>query len=795
MPDDLHLHLRTGSQRAVLRLRRSQHIDVGRVPVYTVGDDQRVVRAQLPEATEAAVYGDIHHGAALLVKRPHGVGTEFHLHGTLHMGDRQFTISPSPSSQAGSGARSGMQHILRAIQNDASYGHDYLDPGPNAEEETGGRLSFSETTGRETTGPKTRGKRQTTGPKTTGPRTSGPKTTGPKTTGPKATGLKTRGKRQTTQTTGRAEQRTPTQQTASRHNIDINIVCDFACFNRFYKRQGKNETRALEEARLYFSYLCQSVDVRFRTISDVRPDVVISVTPISIITSKTAKGSVYSEASRVAGSSDGVDGNRLLKAFRTWVTATRLPTAPTTVLQTGYSLSRRRVHQERGSDGDDDDDGDGDDDDNDDDDDAGIAYRGGACTKSGVVVVEEKFHGITGMITAHEMGHSVNSKHDGAYSSEGARCTGDGARHVMSTYVGVPQGSSKPWTFSPCSARAIADFVSARSRRGGCFPDSYERLVAANAGQTYRADDQCALALGSGSFFCRGHQYQTSVGFEGMCTKMYCSVSPTHGHTCTAIVPFQYTSCGDRKWCIDGQCVYDEKAPPKIKDSCAQGDDPSYGCSQQSCGRLSLPRDVFCCHTCHAPPPSPRTPSARRPTSTPRLTSATAGEGSPTARRAVDSIGWRSARASSAVDASVRTNSSAGASASSSSSAHPDTTTASARPTTTATRSTTIFTTTKTNTETKTETTTTTSAVKSTASITTLSPSLVPETTISSPATSTTTSATTTQPTTPTSEATTASPSGASTTEDIFLPSICRVSRYWCQFCIRSNHRYRFCRH
>ena len=44
----------------------------------------------------------------------------------------------------------------------------------------------------------------------------------------------------------------------------------------------------------------------------------------------------------------------------------------------------------------------------------------------------------------------------------------------------------------------------------------------------------------------QGRQTQ-SVGFDGMCTKMYCSMSPAVGNTCASIIPLEYTSCGHKK--------------------------------------------------------------------------------------------------------------------------------------------------------------------------------------------------------------------------------------------------------
>ncbi|XP_070205832.1 A disintegrin and metalloproteinase with thrombospondin motifs 19-like [Littorina saxatilis] len=158
--------------------------------------------------------------------------------------------------------------------------------------------------------------------------------------------------------------------------------------------------------------------------------------------------------------------------------------------------------------------------------------------------------------------------------------------------------------------------------RPTCFADDYEQLVPDDAGQVYDADNQCSTTFGKGSYFCRGRQKLT-VGFNGMCTKMYCSTTPAEDNTCTAIIPLEYTSCGDRKWCVRGQCVNDARAPAKVQDTCAQGDDPTYSCNVASC-RTSLGRNVYCCQSClqplapHARPPTPpRLPTTSRQTQSP----------------------------------------------------------------------------------------------------------------------------------------------------------------------------------
>ncbi|XP_046578546.1 uncharacterized protein LOC124286246 [Haliotis rubra] len=90
--------------------------------------------------------------------------------------------------------------------------------------------------------------------------------------------------------------------------------------------------------------------------------------------------------------------------------------------------------------------------------------------------------------------------------------------------------------------------------------------------------------------------YENGTNFELMCRIGYC-MAP--GNLCFGFIPLDQTSCGDKKWCERGACVYNAAAPPKSA-KCPQRDDPAYVCEAASCTTYSPFRLLTCCATCAA---------------------------------------------------------------------------------------------------------------------------------------------------------------------------------------------------
>ncbi|XP_056006781.1 uncharacterized protein LOC125658659 [Ostrea edulis] len=114
-------------------------------------------------------------------------------------------------------------------------------------------------------------------------------------------------------------------------------------------------------------------------------------------------------------------------------------------------------------------------------------------------------------------------------------------------------------------------------------------------------DDQCRILFGSRSNFCkRVDTYSTS--YEPLCETMYCADS--NGKTCHGIIAADRTTCGPKKWCLNGTCVHDDNAP-NIPNSCVAGDQNSWCSTKKSDGSYKYSYVCYtsqkdeCCDMCN----------------------------------------------------------------------------------------------------------------------------------------------------------------------------------------------------
>ncbi|XP_060606322.1 uncharacterized protein LOC132758649, partial [Ruditapes philippinarum] len=103
------------------------------------------------------------------------------------------------------------------------------------------------------------------------------------------------------------------------------------------------------------------------------------------------------------------------------------------------------------------------------------------------------------------------------------------------------------------------------------------------------------------------HTYRDN-GFSKLCENLLCT-NVTAKNWCNGMDAYEKTSCGDRKWCINGQCVHDANAP-QSNDACPMGDiqnDRSVTHYHLTCAELAVqkPRACYsshtagaCCETC-----------------------------------------------------------------------------------------------------------------------------------------------------------------------------------------------------
>ncbi|XP_068685317.1 A disintegrin and metalloproteinase with thrombospondin motifs 6-like [Montipora foliosa] len=122
--------------------------------------------------------------------------------------------------------------------------------------------------------------------------------------------------------------------------------------------------------------------------------------------------------------------------------------------------------------------------------------------------------------------------------------------YIMSTGITGGKYASR---WSPCSRKQIQEFLSGPA--SFCLNNNpiVNTVSSANhyklPGQLYDGDAQCALQMGPAYKFCRPKQSE--------CGSLYCTQD--EGATCSSNIapPADGTKCGERKWCIKGDCEDD----------------------------------------------------------------------------------------------------------------------------------------------------------------------------------------------------------------------------------------------
>ncbi|XP_048588215.1 A disintegrin and metalloproteinase with thrombospondin motifs 20 [Nematostella vectensis] len=176
----------------------------------------------------------------------------------------------------------------------------------------------------------------------------------------------------------------------------------------------------------------------------------------------------------------------------------------------------------------------------------GIAVAGSTCNGLGRTLAGDI--GIqSALLVAHEIAHSLGVGHDGT-----ADCP-DG-KFIMSHAIA---GGVDAFKFSPCSREQIQHVLAGDSctvlddAPGNIvhYPSSWHGKL---PGQIYDRNKQCQMQYGSTYRQC---EMKVSDCGSLFCTKTY--------FTCPSNVapPLDGTYCGERKWCIAGECIDDGSLP------------------------------------------------------------------------------------------------------------------------------------------------------------------------------------------------------------------------------------------
>ncbi|KAL4223468.1 hypothetical protein ACF0H5_016939 [Mactra antiquata] len=188
----------------------------------------------------------------------------------------------------------------------------------------------------------------------------------------------------------------------------------------------------------------------------------------------------------------------------------------------------------------------------------GVAFLGTVCDASSVSFTQLEYHGRTAQTMAHELGHALNSQHDGTGNS-----CGETNYNVMTPTFYITASSTyaaAQWTFSSCSVSYFKSYISGLSSncmQSHSFSQSnYNSMVAYGLpGQYYSTTDQCAMYEGPSSVPCSITDTVTSSD----CYNGYRCSDPTLGcSSSSTLYPMAGTKCGDSSLdyiCYKGQCV------------------------------------------------------------------------------------------------------------------------------------------------------------------------------------------------------------------------------------------------
>ncbi|XP_064598313.1 uncharacterized protein LOC135464722 [Liolophura sinensis] len=396
----------------------------------------------------------------------------------------------------------------------------------------------------------------------------------------------------------------PKRQGFKTYKVEMLVALDYSIYQYWSSQTSGNNNNqhelTLQSIQQYYAYFLNGIDLRYKNIKE--NDFAINVLHSGLFVADSSSVSVWTHG-KTSPNTDNperalLEASSALEAFTSWVgSRSDLPKHDHAMAFTSYDLSTQGKNSV-----------------------AGLAYISGVC-KQRATSISENFFSFRGLVTAaHELGHNLGSKHDG----DGNSCDTD-QQYIMSSVSGPPSAGTAlhPWFFSTCSITQFRTLMQELDRTGsncllsenpGYDSNYLGPYLTTQPGQYYDGDTQCVYSLGQGSFVCR--QIYESTGYAEVCSGLFCLMPDSS--SCKRIFPAKGTSCGNRKWCVNGECVYDTNAPA-VSDSCPFGDEPGVVTDGKTCSQLIRERSDACnyyskpcCGSCSLNQPSQPTESPQQ---------------------------------------------------------------------------------------------------------------------------------------------------------------------------------------
>nr|KAG5702312.1 hypothetical protein BaRGS_002979 [Batillaria attramentaria] len=349
-----------------------------------------------------------------------------------------------------------------------------------------------------------------------------------------------------------------------KHSVETRVVVDKFAFDRWKATvhpslsEARKKTETEKALREYIKAVFTGTNAIYGTLLSAGINLDLRVASVEYASSETV-------ANEISPGSGTGETTSMLDDLEEWLDAKNLnyPTVDHTVLFTGLDVGKQGNFDV-----------------------AGVAKTGAICSTNSLSVVEAEFSGASIFTLAHEMGHSLNSAHDG----EGNNCHED-SKNVMDAHSGKDHNDTKNFRFSECSADYIKNKLKLlQSATGGnCLSAANTRTAPTSSvplGKLYSPDEMCRRQVGPGSHV---HRSKYGVGgdldYHTICRAVWCSSGP---RTLRSIPGADGFPCGKDKECSLGFCKASGRTN-SLSDKCPLGDTPSdahVSATGKTCGEL-----------------------------------------------------------------------------------------------------------------------------------------------------------------------------------------------------------------